>query len=349
MITQYTPIAQQSIVDQYVPIPFQQLQAMADENKKDYKETEAKQIDMAEKFGNIIAVSAADKAKLASEKKKLEGIAVEGAANSDNLKSSDYRSKYMAGIRSIDYGALNQIQTTTKNLTEFNKSANELAAKGLVNLDWHGKELAKAKNWDTESQGVFQADPMLAYKSDSSIAEEYAKQIKDLGSWSDKVTGNLYTKNITQEDINKFVDSRKLSDDPWIKKSGEVDAEKGRIPQQFKDDKGNIDYEAWSKYKLKTMLLPIAGTTDIQQVNKTAGGGGSGGNGGNGMYRGYSPTATAKNITMSTAKSTWDNDIKNTKAGKSVVYSKNGQFSSNTAPSTAARAYLDNSLKQFCF
>lgn len=287
MITQYTPIAQQSIVDQYVPIPFQQLQAIADENKKDYKETEAKQIEMAEKFGNIVASSKADQDKLDFERKKIEGIAEEGASNSDNLKSAEYRSKYMAGIRSVDYGTLNKIQINTKQKEKQNDIFNQLKAKGEWDDRWHKPLEEQMKNWDTEKQGIYNPIVPVAYKDYDRLANEELPNLFKLASFGDKggnlnIKGHFLKQMIDDATIDKYVNSRMLTSDATWMKHAEMDAN-----ASYREANGTLTQqgaERYAKDKLRQLLNPyknlVLNAQELRERGVSNGSGsGSGGKG----------------------------------------------------------------------
>lgn len=238
MITEFTTPAEQRFVDQYVPIPFEQISKIGEAYKSDYKESEKKMDEFQKAHQEFRSLSAADtKAYYNETIGKLKPIVDELGGNSDLLKSAEGRSKIAATLRNVDYGKLALIK---KNAEEYDKEQ-----KLLLEMQANGKTIDSRfyspnfQGWDTEKQGLYKANAPVEYTAKSEVYDPYAKEIKDQLLYTDDRGREVYgiDKNTISNVANKL-NVASMINDPRIKRELEYAAKQGIVDM---NDRNSIE------------------------------------------------------------------------------------------------------------
>lgn len=163
-------------VDQYVPIPFQELVTLGKyygEQRRQAEKDLADYIKKANEFTSLISKDVDTYNKTAFNDQIKQYIS-QAASNPSAMKDMGWRSGLQAAINAIDYGMLNKLKSSAEAAKIYDTAVKKLAMEGKMPPGWEPNYF---DTYSTEQSGVFNATP-LAWQSKNDIVHEYVDNLK---------------------------------------------------------------------------------------------------------------------------------------------------------------------------
>lgn len=163
-------------VDQYVPIPFQELVNLGRYYGEQRRQAEEELADNIKTFGKFVSPSAVDMENYKNASiGKLTPFVEQAAANPNLMKDAAFRAQIQNAINNIDYAELGTYTQSAANLNERLKNIAKLKAAGKYNLNWDDIDV---RNWDTKGKGVMNDLTPLEYQSLEQFGSPYVNNLK---------------------------------------------------------------------------------------------------------------------------------------------------------------------------
>ena len=163
-------------VDQYVPIPFQELVTLGRYYGEQRRQAEEELSDNIKTFGKFVSPSAVDMENYKNASiGKLTPFVEQAAANPNLMKDAAFRAQIQNAINNIDYAELGTYTQSAANLNERLKNIAKLKAAGKYNLNWDDVDV---RNWDTKGKGVMNDLTPLEYQSLEQFGSSYVNNLK---------------------------------------------------------------------------------------------------------------------------------------------------------------------------
>lgn len=164
-------------VDQYVPIPFQELVTLgkhyADERKAAEKQL-SDYIKSANEFQSLIAKDVDNYYKIAMND-NIQSKINEAIADPSVMKSAAWRAGLAGSINSVDYASLSKLKQSAEQAALYDKVYKQLAAQGKMPPGWEPDYFG---TYDTLSSGIFNETPM-PYQTINDMIHPYVNDLKD--------------------------------------------------------------------------------------------------------------------------------------------------------------------------
>ena len=182
-VNRYDEAAPVQYVSQYVPIPFQELFAMAKYYGDEIKTARKELNEYAKSVGEFqsLLTKDVDSYHRIALNDNIRRVMDEAVTNPNVMKSSAWRSSMASALNSVNYADLSKLKKSAEQADLYDKLYKSLAAQGKMPPGWE-------KDWystyDTLSENkIFDKTP-LAYQSVDDLAWEYVKDLPDtfLGS-----------------------------------------------------------------------------------------------------------------------------------------------------------------------
>lgn len=182
-VNMYDEAAPVQYVSQYVPIPFQELFAMAKYYGDEIKTARKELNEYAKSVGEFqsLLTKDVDSYHRIALNDNIRRIMDEAVANPSVMKSAAWRSGMAGALNSVDYASLSKLKKSAEQADLYDKLYKSLAAQGKMPPGWE-------KDWystyDTlAEQKIFDKTP-LPYSSVEDVAYSYVDELKDthLGS-----------------------------------------------------------------------------------------------------------------------------------------------------------------------
>lgn len=177
-VNMYDEAAPVQYVSQYVPIPFQELFAMAKYYGDEIKTARKELSDYAKSVGEFksLLTKDVDSYHRIALNDNIRRVMDEAVANPNVMKSSAWRSSMASALNSVNYADLSKLKKSAEQADLYDKLYKSLAAQGKMPPGWE-------KDWystyDTLSENkIFDKTP-LAYQSVDDLAWEYVKDLPD--------------------------------------------------------------------------------------------------------------------------------------------------------------------------
>lgn len=177
-VNMYDEAAPVQYVSQYVPIPFQELFAMAKYYGDEIKTARKELSDYAKSVGEFqsLLTKDVDSYHRIALNDNIRRVMDEAVANPNVMKSAAWRSSMASALNSVNYADLSKLKKSAEQADLYDKLYKSLAAQGKMPPGWE-------KDWystyDTLSENkIFDKTP-LAYQSVDDLAWEYVKDLPD--------------------------------------------------------------------------------------------------------------------------------------------------------------------------
>lgn len=175
MVNQYYTPAQLNFVDQYIPIPFDQLMQIGKEMNARRDAAERLLRDTTKEWAKFSTMSDIDRAAYnARTFDRLQPLLDQFAADPNMIKTAAGQAALYNLINSTDYAALAQLQLGADAYVQREANKAKLKAAGKYNEDWDDVDM---KNWDTLNNGVVDTSPMQ-YISLEELSTPYVSNLK---------------------------------------------------------------------------------------------------------------------------------------------------------------------------
>ena len=182
-VNMYDEAAPVQYVSQYVPIPFQELFAMAKYYGDEIKTARKELSDYAKSIGEFqsLLTKDVDSYHRIALNDNIQRVMNEAVANPNVMKSAAWRSSMAGALNSVNYADLSKLKKSAEQADLYDKLYKQLAAQGKMPPGWE-------KDWystyDTLAENkIFDKTP-LPYSSVEDVAYSYVDELKDthLGS-----------------------------------------------------------------------------------------------------------------------------------------------------------------------
>ena len=177
-VNRYDEAAPVQYVSQYVPIPFQELFAMAKYYGDEIKTARKELNDYAKSVGEFqsLLTKDVDSYHRIALNDNIRRIMDEAVANPSIMKNAAWRSSMASALNSVNYADLSKLKKSAEQADLYDKLYKSLAAQGKMPPGWE-------KDWystyDTLNENkIFDKTP-LAYQSVDDLAWEYVKDLPD--------------------------------------------------------------------------------------------------------------------------------------------------------------------------
>ena len=165
-------------VDQYVPIPFQELVTLGKHYAEERKAAEKQLSDYiksANEFQSLIAKDVDNYHKIAMND-NIQNKIQEAVANPSVMKNAAWRSGLASALNSVDYASLSKLKQSADQAALYDKIYKQLAAQGKMPPGWEPDYFS---NYDTLASGqIFNETPM-PYQTINDIIHPYVNDLKD--------------------------------------------------------------------------------------------------------------------------------------------------------------------------
>ena len=162
-------------VDQYVPIPFQELVTLGRYYGEQRRQAEEELSNNIKTFGKFVSPSAVDMENYKNASiGKLTPFVEQAAANPSLMKDASFRAQIQNAINNIDYAELGAYERSRDAMLERQKVNQQLALAGKYNPLWHDVDFY---NYDTRN-GIFQDTAPIAYKSEVDMVKPLMDNLK---------------------------------------------------------------------------------------------------------------------------------------------------------------------------
>lgn len=165
-------------VDQYVPIPFQELVTLGRHYAEERKAAEKQLSDYiknANEFQSLISKDVDNYYRIAMND-NIKRIINEAASNPSVMKSAAWRAGLAGAINNVDYASLSRLKQSAEQATLYDKVYKQLAAQGKMPPGWEPDYFS---NYDTIASGrIFNETPM-PYQTINDMIHPYVNDLKD--------------------------------------------------------------------------------------------------------------------------------------------------------------------------
>ena len=174
----YDEAAPVQYVSQYVPIPFQELFAMAKYYGDEIKAARKELGDYAKSVGEFqsLLTKDVDSYHRIALNDNIQRVINEAVVNPNVMKSAAWRSSMAGALNSVNYADLSKLKKSAEQADLYDKSYKSLAAQGKMPPGWE-KDWYSTYDTLTENK-IFDKTP-LAYQSVDDLAWEYVKDLPD--------------------------------------------------------------------------------------------------------------------------------------------------------------------------
>ena len=200
-VNRYDQAAPIQYVSQYVPIPFEELFAMAKYYGDEIKTARKELNDYAKSVGEFqsLLTKDVDSYHRIALNDNIQRVMNEAVANPNVMKSSAWRSSMASALNSVNYADLSKLKKSAEQADLYDKLYKSLAAQGKMPPGWEPDYFG---TYDTLKEGkIFNATP-LAWASISDDIHSLVNNLKE--SWIRK-DGNYNITGVSRERIIKYV------------------------------------------------------------------------------------------------------------------------------------------------
>lgn len=181
-VNRYDQPVMYDYIDQYIPIPFQELVTLGQYYAGERKAAEQQlhnYIKEANEFQSLIEKDVDNYYKI-SFNDLIQSKINEAASDPSVMKSAAWRAGLTGALNSVDYASLSKLEKSAEQADEYDKLYKALAAEGLMPPGW---EQDYYGTYNTLTDGIFNKTP-LPYGSVEDVAWDFVKDMKDtyLGS-----------------------------------------------------------------------------------------------------------------------------------------------------------------------
>lgn len=165
-------------VDQYVPIPFQELVTLGKHYAEERKAAEKQLSDYirnANEFQSLISKDVDNYYKIAMND-NIKDMINQAAYNPSVMKSAAWRASLAGAINNVDYASLSRLKQSAVQADLYDKVYKQLAAQGKMPPGWEPDYFS---NYDTLASGqIFNETPM-PYQTINDMVHPYVNDLKD--------------------------------------------------------------------------------------------------------------------------------------------------------------------------
>lgn len=259
MITQFTQPAQQSIVDQYVPIPFEQIARIGEAYKQDYNIAEKKLSDFNRINGEFQSRSAKDMKDYYDETiGKIKPVIEKLGSNSDLLKSPEGRSLIASTLNNIDYKKLAMLKKSAESMDEEAKLRQQMVASGKRFFASQAKPTYETHS--TIDNGIYNANIPMEYKGEKEVFDPYFNDVKPSirrdSHGNPQIVNGRILKEVTDNDLARVATDasiKAMASDPLVMEHVKEDYLLGKIPREYLDKNGMLTDKYYDYVKLKAI------------------------------------------------------------------------------------------------
>lgn len=181
-VNRYDQPVMYDYIDQYIPIPFQELVTLGQYYAGERKAAEQQlhnYIKEANEFQSLIEKDVDNYYKIAIND-HIQSKIDEAIQDPSVMKSTAWRAGLNNAFNSVNYAELSKLKKSAEQADEYDKLYKALAAEGLMPPGW---EQDYYSSYDTLQEGIFDKTP-LPYGSVEDVAWDFVKDVKDtyLGS-----------------------------------------------------------------------------------------------------------------------------------------------------------------------
>lgn len=209
-VNYYNQPAQAQFINTYVPIPFEDLNNLANVARQERKENEQKIENYFTKYGEFQSRSQTDMGTWNREvTDRVKDVASQIVANPDAIKGEEGRMLVSGLVNNTNYGLLSRLRQNAQNLEEGYKT---------YDRRWNDGTLESIVNWDTTSQGLYE-NQNLEYKSIHDLTNPYFDKLQL--SFDPKLSnGQFDYYSISDNDLNRAASTalNELYADPTMQK-----------------------------------------------------------------------------------------------------------------------------------
>ncbi len=175
----YDRAAEAPIINTYVPINFGELYRIGAAQKQAVDEAAQQFSAQLQKFGEFSSISDVDVQDYRdSSLGKMQDLINEAVTNPDAMKDASFRSRFYAGLNSIDYFHLANLRKSAENMDTREKAKAALRAQGLY-ADWFDDpKYSDLRNWSTRDQGIMTNISPDKYRDMEELGREYVKDLQ---------------------------------------------------------------------------------------------------------------------------------------------------------------------------
>lgn len=256
-VNMYDEAAPVQYVSQYVPIPFQELFAMAKYYGDEIKTARKELSDYAKSVGEFqsLLTKDVDSYHRIALNDNIRRVMDEAVANPNVMKNSAWRSSMASALNSVNYADLSKLKKSAEQADLYDKLYKSLAAQGKMPPGWE-------KDWystyDTLAENkIFDKTP-LPYSSVEDVAYSYVDELKDthLGSH-----GGYNWYGVDEDIALRQVREREseLLADPYVNRHYEILREAGLTDQEaLQEIRNRANTAALRAVRMKPVVDPYA-------------------------------------------------------------------------------------------